>query len=232
MFCMLSAGSNVARIAYVNRNMKIANSSHIKRFFHCFLCCSFFYLFIFLRRSGGGNMQFSANSSRLFHRTSESFSKRRDICFLMAASVRSRWLDIGRVLFLRFMELDFVSVYKSAKKQRGHINRTTLINKGLIIWQTDFAFIRIKNDSSLFVFREPGKNAICVCTTINPRVSSMFSFFDCLLPLFFIADIVQKLRTLLVRSTHFSPSGKERPTRVINQNTTFASYCPRELPAK
>ena len=120
-------------------------------------------------------MQFSANSSRLFHRTSESFSKRRDICFLMAASVRSRWLDIGRVLFLRFMELDFVSVYKSAKKQRGHINRTTLINRGLIIWQTDFAFIRIKNDSSLFVFREPGKNVICVCTTINPRVSSMFS---------------------------------------------------------
>ena len=227
---MLSAGSNVARIAYVNRNMKIANSSHIKRFFHCFFVLFFFlFIFFFLRRSGEGNMQFSANSSRLFHRTSESFSKRRDICFLMAESVRSRWLDIGRVLFLRFMELDFVSVYKSAKRQRGHINRTTLINKGLVMWQT---FIRIKNDSSLFVFREPGKNAICVCTTINPRVSSMFSFFDCLLPLFFIADIVQKLRTLLVRSTHFSPSGKGRPTRVINQNTTFASYCPRELPAK
>ena len=36
MFCMLSAGSNVARIVCVNRNMKIANSSHIKRFFHYF----------------------------------------------------------------------------------------------------------------------------------------------------------------------------------------------------
>ena len=67
-------------------------------------------------------MQFSANSSRLFHHTSESFSRRKDICFLMAASVRSRWLDIGRVLFLRFMELDFISVYKNARKQRGHIN--------------------------------------------------------------------------------------------------------------
>ena len=78
-------------------------------------------------------MQFSANSSRLFHHTSESFSRRKDICFLMAASVRSRWLDIGRVLFLRFMELDFVSVYKSARKQRGHINRTTLVNRELII---------------------------------------------------------------------------------------------------
>ena len=105
----------------VNRNMKIANSSHIKRFFHYFFFVLLL-LFFFLRRSGGGNIQFSANSSRLFHHTSESFSKRKDIYFLMAASVRSRWLDIGRVLFLRFMELDFVSVYKNARKQRGHIN--------------------------------------------------------------------------------------------------------------
>ena len=200
----------------VNRNMKIANCSHIKRFFSLFfLCCCC--CFLFLRRSGRRNMQFSSNSSRLFHHTSESFSKRKDICFLMAASVRSRWLDIGRVLFLRFMELDFVSVYKSARKQRRNINRTTLVNIWLIIWQTDVAFIRIKNDSFLFAFREPGKNAICVCTTINPRVSSMFFFFYCLLPLFFIADIDQKLRTLLVRFTHFFPSGQDRPTRLINQ---------------
>ena len=176
MFCILSAGSNVARTVCVNRNMKIANCSHIKRFFSLFfLCCCC--CFLFLRRSGRRNMQFSSNSSRLFHHTSESFSKRKDICFLMAASVRSRWLDIGRVLFLRFMELDFVSVYKSARKQRRNINRTTLVNIWLIIWQTDVAFIRIKNDSFLFAFREPGKNAICVCTTINPRVSSMFFFF-------------------------------------------------------
>ena len=99
MFCMLSAGSNVARIVCVNRNMKIANSSHIKRIFHYFFCVFVVVVVFFFRRSGGGNMQFSANSSRLFHHTSESFSKRKDICFLMAASVRSRWLDIGRVLF-------------------------------------------------------------------------------------------------------------------------------------
>ena len=100
MFCMLSAGSNVARIVCVNRNIKIANSSHIKRFFHYFFCVVVVVVVVFfLQRSGGGNMQFSANSSRLFHHTSESFSKRKDICFLMAASVRSRWLDIGRVLF-------------------------------------------------------------------------------------------------------------------------------------
>ena len=229
---MLSAGSNVARIVCVNRNMKIANSSHIKRFFHCFLSCSFFYLFIFLRRSGGGNMQFSANSSRLFHRTSESFSKRRDICFLMAASVRSRWLDIGRVLFLRFMELDFISVYKNARKQRGHINWTTLINRGLIICKTDFKFIRIKNDSFLFVFREPGKNAICVWTTINPRVFSVFSFFWFSSAAFFhrrhcpkVTNFVSPLHALFPKRAREADSG-------INQNTAFASYCPRALPAK
>ena len=85
-------------------------------FFFCVVVVAFF------AKGGGGNIQFSAYSSRLFHHTSESFSKRKDICFLMAASVRSRWLDIGRVLFLRFMELDFISVYKNARKQRGHIN--------------------------------------------------------------------------------------------------------------
>ena len=212
--------------------MEIANSSHIKRFFHYFFFVLLLLLFFFLRKSGGGNIQFSANSSRLFHHTSESFSKRMDICFLMAASVRSRWLDIGRVLFLRFMELDFVSVYKNARKQRGHINWTTLINRGLIICKTDFAFIRIKNDSFLFVFREPGKNAICVCTTINPRVFSVFSFFWFSSAAFFhrrhcpkVTNFVSPLHALFTKRAREADSG-------INQNTAFASYCPRALPAK
>ena len=58
-------------------------------------------------------MQFSANSSRLFHHTSESFSKRKDICFLMAASVWSRWLDIGRVLFY--------NIFFIIKTPTGHV---------------------------------------------------------------------------------------------------------------
>ena len=34
--------------------------------------------------------------------------------------VRSRWLDFGLVLFFcKFMDLDFVSVYKHAKKELG-----------------------------------------------------------------------------------------------------------------
>ena len=50
MFCMLSAGSNVARIVCVNRNMKIANSSHIKRFFHYFFCVVVVVVFFFFAK--------------------------------------------------------------------------------------------------------------------------------------------------------------------------------------
>ena len=34
-------------------------------------------------------------------------------------SVRSRWLDIGQVLFCVFMDRDEVEVHKLAKKERG-----------------------------------------------------------------------------------------------------------------
>ena len=47
---MLSAGSNVARIVCVNRNMKIANSSHIKRFFHYFFCVVVVVVFFFFAK--------------------------------------------------------------------------------------------------------------------------------------------------------------------------------------
>ena len=38
---------------------------------------------------------------------------------LLTKLVRSRWLDIGLVLFCVFMDLDFVSVDKHAKKDLG-----------------------------------------------------------------------------------------------------------------
>ena len=38
---------------------------------------------------------------------------------LLTKLVRSRWLDIGLVLFCVFLDLDFVSVHKHAKKERG-----------------------------------------------------------------------------------------------------------------
>ena len=38
---------------------------------------------------------------------------------LLTKFVRSRWLDIGLVPFCEFMDLDFVSVHKLAKKGQG-----------------------------------------------------------------------------------------------------------------
>ena len=38
---------------------------------------------------------------------------------LLTKLVRSRWLNVGLVLFCEFMDLDFVSVYKQAKKKLG-----------------------------------------------------------------------------------------------------------------
>ena len=48
---------------------------------------------------------------------------------------RSRWLDIGQVLF--------VSVNKNAQKTRpifGHLDRTSLVNKGFITWRKKRTF--------------------------------------------------------------------------------------------
>ena len=38
---------------------------------------------------------------------------------LLTILVRSRWLDVGLILFCVFMDLDFVSVHKLAKKRLG-----------------------------------------------------------------------------------------------------------------
>ena len=61
--------------------------------------------------------------------------------------VRSRWLNISRVLF--------VSAHKNAKGKKknkrirpisSHLDRTSLVNEGFVMEQKDFALIRIKND--------------------------------------------------------------------------------------
>ena len=56
----------------------------------------------------------------------------------------SRWLDIGRVLFLR--------VYGPRRKKRtrpisSHLDRTSLVNKGFIIWLLGKFFLRDKAGS-------------------------------------------------------------------------------------
>ena len=49
----------------------------------------------------------------------QNFTKSHVINPLLTKFVRSRWLNIGLVLFCEFMDLDFVSVHKHAKKELG-----------------------------------------------------------------------------------------------------------------
>ena len=63
-------------------------------------------------------------------------------------SVRSRWLDIGQVLFCVFMDRDEVKVQKLAKKKKqktrlvsSHLDRTNLVNKGFITWLSGKFFL-------------------------------------------------------------------------------------------
>ena len=49
----------------------------------------------------------------------QNFTKSHIINPLLTKFVRSRWLDIGLVLFCEFMDLDFVSVHRQAKKGLG-----------------------------------------------------------------------------------------------------------------
>ena len=56
---------------------------------------------------------------------------------LLTKFVRSRWLDIGLVLFREFMDLDFVSVHKHAEKELGQypaILTSHLVNNPYILY--------------------------------------------------------------------------------------------------
>jgi len=61
--------------------------------------------------------------------------------------VRSRWLDIGQVLFCEFIDRDGVEVHKLAKKERGQYpailtEHAWSDNKGLIMWLSGKFFLR------------------------------------------------------------------------------------------
>ena len=56
---------------------------------------------------------------------------------LLTKFARPRWLDIGLVLFCEFMDLDFVSVHKLAKKELGQypaILTSHLVNNPYILY--------------------------------------------------------------------------------------------------
>ena len=87
---------------------------------------------------------------------------------------------------------------KRAKRMSCHLDWTSFVNLSFSI---RFRFI-LKEARMIFLLPEPRKKAKCVCSTINPRQSLMFSLF-CLSSADFCdstAGIVEKLLTLLVHS--------------------------------
>ena len=62
----------------------------------------------------------------------QNFSKSHIINPLLTKFAQSRWLDIGLVLFFKFIDLDFVSVHKHAKKRTwpisNHLDWANLVN--------------------------------------------------------------------------------------------------------
>ena len=74
------------------------------------------------------------------------------LCMGYWPNVRSRWLTIGQVLFLRvYIYLDEVEVLKLAKKWTrpvsSYLDRANLVNKGFIIWLSGKLCLRDKAGS-------------------------------------------------------------------------------------
>ena len=71
----------------------------------------------------------------------QNFTKSHIINPLLTKFARSRWLDIGLVLFCEFMDFYFVSVHKHAKKELGQypaILTSHLVNNPYVYWFTIF----------------------------------------------------------------------------------------------
>ena len=105
---------------------------------------------------------------------------RYDIYMPYWPSVRSRWLDSGRILFfpLQWNETKSRSI-KTGKRTRplsSRLDRPSLVNKVYTIKKNNFGLLRIKND--LFISRA-WKESHCVCDTRNPQESFIFLWFNC-----------------------------------------------------
>ena len=63
---------------------------------------------------------------------------------LLTELVRSRWLDIGQVLFACFKTETGSRSINTQKRTRpisSHLDRTSLVNKGFIIWNKNSSFL-------------------------------------------------------------------------------------------
>ena len=80
--------------------------------------------------------------------------------------MRSRGLDVGRVLFCVFMDRDEVEVNKNAKKNEANIrpsspNKLSLVNKGFIMWPKKDSFLRHRREKSRVHLARSGSQSGC-----------------------------------------------------------------------
>ena len=136
-------------------------------------------------------------------------------------TVRSRWLGTGRVLFFARRSRGPWSRKWRTNLIYSHLDQTGPVNKGFITTHKDFASTRILND--LFIFerlqRKPTVMA-CACLFSLFWLSSDASCDS-------ISSIVQKLRTLKVRSMHLS----HRRYQLYDNRKylTIAGFCAHQL---
>ena len=108
---------------------------------------------------------------------------------LLTKFVRSRW-DIGLVLFCEFMDLDFVSVHKHAKKRTwpisSHLDRTNLVNNPYIINRIIHGRLEISNLSARIHIRHLTRSLRSLVryrcehskiNSISPRAHVLFSIY-------------------------------------------------------
>ena len=81
---------------------------------------------------------------------------------LLTKLVRSRWLDIGLVLFCEFMDFDCVSVHKHAKKKE--LGQYPAILNHLDLNRT-FHFIRVQSASTNDLNSAGVQDSVILCTS-------------------------------------------------------------------
>ena len=85
----------------------------------------------------------------------KNFPKSHIINPLLTKLVQSRWLDIGLVLFCEFMDLDFISVHKHAKKELGQdpaILTSHLVNSPYLLTFIEELLYIVTNLNHSFIF--------------------------------------------------------------------------------
>ena len=154
-----------------------------------------------------------------FDELKDTFRREKNSCpiYILLTSARSRWLDIGQVLFMRFYG--------------PQLDRTRFVNKGLIIWITtpSCRFVFLLLYLPVFVEKCVLETQFCFLR-FQPRWRSVFSFSNSI-PTEKSQRIFFRSRKIfceknLRAAKRAIPSGQYRtilPALVANHSTAFDS---------